>query len=123
MKRNHRINNAEMFSAGKIKKNILLLACLCICSLVNAQTYLLGPQAFDTDILVHGTTGATNVWFAPNSNTPIDFLTSGGCSASCVGYSGSWNSYWGNFLRLPQVNCTGSFADFQCFEFIFCIPT
>ncbi len=90
-----------------MKKNILLPVCFIICCIANAQTYLLGPQAFTTDILVHGTSASTTVWFAPNYNTPIDFLSSGGCTGSCVGYSGSWNNYWGNFLRLPEVNCSG----------------
>ena len=107
MKRNYRITSAEIFQAFKLKKNILLLALLGISGITNAQTYLLGPQAFNTDILVHGSSAATTVWFAPDYNTPIDFLSTGGCSGSCVGYSGSWNNYWGNFLRLPEVNCSG----------------
>lgn len=84
-----------------------ILFFLCFCKFTIAQTYLLGPQAFNTDILVHGTSASTTVWFAPNYNTPIDFISTGGCTGSCVGYSGSWNNYWGNFLRLPEVNCTG----------------
>lgn len=73
-----------------------------------AQTYLLGPQPFDTDFLVHGSTASTSVWFAPNYNSPIDFLSTGGCPGSCIGYSGNWNNYWGNFIRMPEVNCTGN---------------
>lgn len=75
---------------------------------VKSQNYLLGPQEFNSDILVHGTTAPTTSWFAPNYNSPIDFISSGDCSGSCVGYSGSWNNYWGNFLRLPEVNCVGN---------------
>lgn len=84
---------------------------LIIFSLISAgiisQNYLLGPQPFDTDIIIHGATAPVTVWFAPNSNTPIDFIATGGCTNSCIGYSGSWNSYWGNFVRMPQVNCSG----------------
>ncbi len=72
-----------------------------------SQTVLLGPQAFISDILVHGATGSTSAWFAPDYNTPIDYAATGGCSGGYAGYSGSWNNYWGNFLRTPQVNCTG----------------
>lgn len=79
----------------------------CFTLTVNAQSYLLGPQSFNSDIVVHGTTAPVTSWFAPNYNTPIDYITTGGCTGACVGYSGSWNNYWGNFLRLPQVNCTG----------------
>lgn len=89
-------------------KSIIYLFMLIVFSVTaNAQGYLLGPQQFNSDIVVHGTTAPTTSWFAPNYNTPVDFIASGGCTGSCVGYSGSWNNYWGNFLRLPQVNCSG----------------
>lgn len=88
-----------------MKKFILLL--LIVLPLIGeSQTYLLGPQAFDTDVLVHGSSAATTSWFAPNSNTPLDYVASGGNPGGYAGYSGSWNSWWGNFIRLPQVNCT-----------------
>ena len=73
-----------------------------------AQNYLLGPQEFNSDIVIHGTSAPTTSWFAPNYNSPIDFISMGNCSGSCVGYSGTWNNYWGNFLRLPEVNCIGN---------------
>jgi hypothetical protein len=71
------------------------------------QTYLLGPEPFNSDIFVHGSSAATTVWFAPNYNTPIDYVASGGNPGGYAGYSSSWNNYWGNFIRLPQVNCSG----------------
>ena len=76
-------------------------------SFLNSQSQLLGPEPFNSDILVHGTTAATNVWFAPDYHTPISYISSGGCTGGHVGYSGSWNNYWGNFLRLPEINASG----------------
>jgi len=68
---------------------------------------LLGPEPFDTDFLIHGSSASTSVWFAPDYHTPIDYTASGGCTGGHASYSGSWNSYWGNFLRLPEVDATG----------------
>ncbi len=70
------------------------------------QTELSGPETFDTDILVHGASAATTVWFAPDSNDPIAHETSGGCTGGRIGYTGSWNNYWGNFVRLPETDCS-----------------
>jgi hypothetical protein len=92
----------------KTKLILILAAFSFLYFRLNAQTYLLGPQGFDTDVLIHGSTAATTVWFAPNSNTPIDYVSSGGNPGGYAGYSGSYNSWWGNFIRLPQVNCTGN---------------
>ncbi len=64
-------------------------------------------EGFDTDILVHGTSAPTTVWFAPDYNSPIAHSATDGCPDGRVGYQGSWNNYWGNFLRSPQINCTG----------------
>ncbi|HNQ66992.1 MAG TPA: hypothetical protein PKN32_01325 [Bacteroidales bacterium] len=72
-----------------------------------ASETLLSTEAFDSDILVHGTSAPTTVWFAPDFNTPIAHSTIGGCSGGRVGYQGSWNNFWGNFLRVPQIDCTG----------------
>lgn len=71
------------------------------------QAQILGPEAFNSDILVHGTSAANTVWFAPEYNPPIAYISSGGCPGGRIGYSGSWNSYWGNFVQLPQINASG----------------
>lgn len=64
-------------------------------------------EEFDSNILVHGTNAPTNVWFAPDWNTPIAHSASGGCPGGHIGYEGNWNNFWGNFVRLPEANCTG----------------
>lgn len=65
-------------------------------------------QSFDTNILTHGTTGGNSTWFAPNSNTPISWNSTSGCpTGSGVGFNGSFNNFWGNFVRLPVQNLTG----------------
>jgi len=68
---------------------------------------LLGPETFDSDIIINGTSGPTNQWFGPNYYLPIDYVSTGGCPNGNAGYQGSWNNYWMNFLRTPAVDCTG----------------
>lgn len=67
---------------------------------------IISTEEFNSDILVHGTSAPTNVWFAPSSNAPISYNASNGCPPGSIGYSGSWNNYWGNFVRLPELNCS-----------------
>ena len=73
-----------------------------------SQTILLGPQEFNSDVIIHGSTGLTSAWFAPDYYTPIDYYSLWGCTGGYAGYSGSFNNYWMNFLRTPEVNCTGN---------------
>lgn len=68
---------------------------------------ILQTEEFQNNILVHGTSAPTNVWFAPSYNTPISWNASNGCPAPGIGFSGAWNNYWSNFVRLPELNCTG----------------
>ncbi|NLA24027.1 MAG: fibronectin type III domain-containing protein, partial [Bacteroidales bacterium] len=65
------------------------------------------PQPFDNDVLTHGSTGSDNSWFAPEYSSPISWEADGGNPGGRVGYSGNWNNYWGNFLRLPAVDASG----------------
>lgn len=92
---------------SQVMKTILISILLLFCLHLQAQTTLLGTEPFNTDFLVHGTTASSTVWFAPNYYTPIDWQSTGGCTDGRIGYSGSWNNYWGNFVRLPEINCTG----------------
>ncbi|NLL29097.1 MAG: hypothetical protein GX259_09895 [Bacteroidales bacterium] len=64
-------------------------------------------ENFNTDIVLHGSNQPSTVWFAPDYYSPIDYSTTKGCPGGSVGYQGSWNNYWTNFLRLPEQNCTG----------------
>ncbi|HBG70989.1 MAG: hypothetical protein A2W93_03195 [Bacteroidetes bacterium GWF2_43_63] len=86
-------------------KTILLSFFVLIYMLGQAQ--ILGPEPFNGDILVHGTSAANTVWFAPDYNPPIAFSSTGGCPGGRIGYAGSWNSFWGNFVRMPQINASG----------------
>jgi hypothetical protein len=65
------------------------------------------PQGFDSNVLTHGSSASTTAWFAPSSNSPIAWTASGGNPGGRVGYSSAWNNFWGNFLRLPEVDATG----------------
>jgi hypothetical protein len=89
----------------KFLKTFLVIAFLF--GYASAQT-LLPVEEFNSDILIHGTSAPATVWFAPSYNTPIDWTATGGCPDGRIGYSSSWNDYWGNFVRLPQINCTGN---------------
>ncbi|MGM0626402.1 MAG: gliding motility-associated C-terminal domain-containing protein [Bacteroidota bacterium] len=72
------------------------------------ETTEMQVETFDADVLVHGTSAPESVWFAPDYNTPISHESTGGCPGGRIGYSGSWNNYWGNFVRLPSQDFTGS---------------
>ncbi|MFO7790145.1 MAG: hypothetical protein R6V32_06200, partial [Bacteroidales bacterium] len=87
-----------------------LVTCIIIifsAGLIHAQNRNLNAETFDADVLVHGTSAPTTVWFAPDYNPPIAHTATGGCTGGCIGYAGSWNDYWGNFVRLPEVDCSG----------------
>jgi hypothetical protein len=86
-------------------KKLLFIALIALSPCAGAQV-IMPTQTFDTDVLLHGTTGSNTAWFAPSSNTPISWVSSGGNPGGYIGYSSSWNNYWGNFVRLPQANCS-----------------
>jgi hypothetical protein len=65
-------------------------------------------QQFNSNVLVTGSTASTTVWFAPNSHTPFAYYATGGCTGGMIKYSGSFTSFWGNFVRTPEQNCTGN---------------
>ncbi len=91
----------------KMKEIKITLIALCLfVTTINAQT-LLGPETFDSDFIIHGSSASTSVWFGPDYYTPIDYNATGGCTGGYAGYQGSWNNYWMNFLRTPAVDCSG----------------
>ncbi len=89
----------------KFMKRSLFIILFLFSSGLYAQQ-IMPTQTFDTDVLVHGTSGSTTAWFAPSSNTPISWMATGGNPGGYIGYSGSNNNFWGNFVRLPQANCS-----------------
>lgn len=80
---------------------------LVICFFNYASSQLIPTESFDNDIVVHGSSAPGTVWFAPDYYSPIDFYSTGGCPDGHVEYSGNWNNYWMNFLRTPEVDCSG----------------
>lgn len=54
--------------------------------------------------------GPTNRFWSPSSCTTggLTYSASNGCPGGYVGFSGSFNQYFGCFLRTPQQNCTGN---------------
>ncbi|MDD2634357.1 MAG: hypothetical protein PHW82_02535 [Bacteroidales bacterium] len=84
-------------------------------SAISGESYACGSspistiQEFNSDVLTHGTSpSSTNIWFAPDYHPPIAFSATGGCTGGCAGYASSWNNHWGNFLRLPEMDCSGN---------------
>lgn len=67
---------------------------------------VISTQEFNSNVLTTNT--STAAWYAPNSNPPFTWSASGGCSGGRIGYSGTFNNFWGNFIRLPQQDYTGS---------------
>jgi gliding motility-associated-like protein len=92
--------------------SFILLVVMCFSGSLSSQilreTNDMAVEPFDTDILVHGTSASESVWFAPDYNSPIAHDPTGGCPGGRIGYSGNWNDYWGNFVRLPSQDFTGS---------------
>jgi hypothetical protein len=97
-------SDAELINENN---NSYLYGAVSISNATYPQTLLTGPETFDSDILVHGFTAPNNVWFAPDSNDPIVHEASGGCPGGRIGFAGSWNNFWGNFVRLPETDCSG----------------
>jgi hypothetical protein len=69
-----------------------------------------GLETFTTNVLnTTGGSGPNNVWWSPSSCTTggMVYFASGGCADGNVGFDGSFNSFYGCFLRSPTQNCTG----------------
>jgi hypothetical protein len=67
---------------------------------------LMGIQEFNSNVLTTNT--STAGWYAPNSNTQFAWTPTGGCPAGKIGFGPStFNNFWGNFVRLPDLNATG----------------
>lgn len=70
-------------------------------------TQVMATQEFNSNPPLTTNSGNNN-WYAPSSNPPFTWTASGnGCPDGAIGYSGSWNNFWGNFVRLPLQNMTG----------------
>lgn len=69
-----------------------------------------GLETFTTNVLnTIGGSGPNNVWWSPSSCTTggMVYFPSGGCTDGNVGFDGSFNNFYGCFLRSPAQNCTG----------------
>lgn len=69
---------------------------------------IMPTQTFNSNNLTIGGTASTTSWFAPNSHSPITWTPNGNCSGGAIGFNGSFNNFWGNFIRLPQQDCSTS---------------
>lgn len=68
------------------------------------------PFTTNVNFSTAGPTGPTNKFWSPSTCTTggLKYFSTGGCTDGYVGFSGSWNNYFGCFLRTPQWNCTGN---------------
>lgn len=66
-------------------------------------------QTFDSSGDLVSTGSSTTVWYSPGTcgTGPQVWDGSNGCTGGAVGFSGAWNSFFGCYLRSPEVNCTG----------------
>jgi hypothetical protein len=89
---------------------ILLTIQLVIPSAIHAQCSILPLEQFTTNANFSTGAATTVKYWSPASCTTGGLLysASGGCTAGYVGKTGSWNNYFGCFLRTPQANCTGN---------------
>lgn len=62
-------------------------------------------QEFNSNVLT--TASSTTVWYTANSQPAFAWTSTGGCSGGKIGYSASFNNFWGNFVRMPEFNATG----------------
>ncbi len=74
-----------------------------------AGASLLTLQEFNSsgDLNTTAGSGPTNVWWSPSSCTTGGMTWDGstGCSGGAVGFSGSFNNFYGCFLRSPATDC------------------
>ncbi len=72
---------------------------------------IVAVEPFTTATNFNTTSAApTNKFWSPSTCTTggLKYFSTGGCTEGYVGFTGSWNSYFGCFLRTPQWNCTGN---------------
>lgn len=76
---------------------------------VGAQLQALQSFNNSSDLNTTSGSGPTNVWWSPSSCTTGGQVwnASNGCPGGAVGFSGSFNGFYGCFLRSPATNATG----------------
>lgn len=76
---------------------------------IQAQCSILPLETFTTNTNFSTGTATTVKYWSPSTCTTGGLLysASGGCTGGYIGKTGSWNNYFGCFLRTPQANCTG----------------
>ncbi len=77
-----------------------------------AGATLLATETFTTNanFSTQSGSGPTNRFWSPSSCTTGGLVYSGteGCPAGSIGFSGSFNNFFGCFLRTPAINCSGN---------------
>ncbi len=68
------------------------------------------PFTTNSNFSTQSGSGPTNMFWSPSSCTTggLTYSSSGGCTGGYVGKTGSFNNYFGCFLRTPQQNFTGN---------------
>ena len=70
---------------------------------------LLGTESFDNPAALATGTSTTSKFWSPStcSTGGLSWDAGSGCAGGAVGFSGSWNNFYGCFLRTPEVNASG----------------
>jgi hypothetical protein len=73
-------------------------------------TSILPLEQFTTSTNFSNGSSTTTKYWSPStcSTGALLYSATGGCTAGNIGKTGSWNNYFGCFVRTPQANCTGN---------------
>jgi hypothetical protein len=76
----------------------------------SSGTSILPLEQFTTTTNFSTGTATTTKYWSPStcSTGGLVYSATGGCTAGNIGKTGSWNNYFGCFVRTPQANCTGN---------------
>lgn len=91
----------------KIKLYLLIAIFGIMFSNINAQSILLGPEPFNSNIYAGNCPDPCTYWMSLSSDFPVQWFNKQGCFGPYVGYIGTWTNFYGSLLRTPVVSCYG----------------
>ncbi|MFH0865716.1 MAG: GEVED domain-containing protein, partial [Bacteroidota bacterium] len=76
----------------------------------SSGTSILPLEQFTTSTNFSNGSSTTTKYWSPStcSSGALVYSSTGGCTDGNIGKTGSWNNYFGCFVRTPQANCTGN---------------
>lgn len=61
----------------------------------------------NTNFVQGFTSSITKFWSPDCTNGDLTYMANNGCTGGHIGFTGSFNNFFGCFLRTPEQNCTG----------------